>query len=82
MAFSNERMVSSGRSNRGLVGLERSGSAATWISPVLFRLAAEGLTDGIAVQIQVLDVSEILERRQLVDVGDFARMKVSRDVHD
>lgn len=29
MAASNERMVSRGRSKRGRVGLERSGSAAT-----------------------------------------------------
>lgn len=50
IAASNERMVSSGRSRRGLVGFERSGSASLLLE--LFsscKLSLSHLTDWIAM---------------------------------
>lgn len=63
MARSNERMVSSGRSHRGLVGLERSGSAAPRKSAMhqggqRGPTSGSGRTDRIAIDIDVPDGSE------------------------
>lgn len=58
MAFSNALMVSSGRSIRGRVGLERSGSAGNLSACNLSEAQYRELTNGVAIDIEVLRTPE------------------------
>jgi hypothetical protein len=51
-------MVSSGRSIRGRVGLERSGSAGKLLATIQLSTKIARLTDGVAIDVEMLRAPE------------------------
>lgn len=79
IAFSNDRMVSRGRSRRGRVGFDRSGSAVKTMSarcPPKEGLTA-ALTNDIAICIFVLTLTKALHSRLLGCGHDYRKCAVS-----